>query len=229
MTIDIPQEFSGIILHDTGADDPERILAVGDPGMLTHLNGETWFGDGTFAVVPDVFFQLYTIHTKVGSNYPPIIYFLLPGKTAALYAKMINIIKLLCPTAAPSRILLDFEQAALSSFSAGFPAAAISGCFFHLGQCVQRKVCLGVIFLFCFNYGIGHECSLIVPNSLSQVQAVGLKRRYETEPDFSLLVKSLTALSFIPPAEVEDRYAELAAEFPDEPQCNELLGYFQVR
>ena len=62
-------------------EDPERILVLGDRELLQVLeNEDVWLGDGTFAVVPTVFFQLYTIHVKIGNNYPPCVYFLLPNK-----------------------------------------------------------------------------------------------------------------------------------------------------
>ena len=63
---DTPQEFAYLILQDTGADDPERILMLGDVELVRRLDShQLSLGDGTFKVVPEIFFQLYTIHTKV--------------------------------------------------------------------------------------------------------------------------------------------------------------------
>ncbi len=50
-----------MVLHDTGADDPLRILALWHRDLLQHISDEEWFGDGTFDRVPQQFFQEYTI------------------------------------------------------------------------------------------------------------------------------------------------------------------------
>ena len=97
-------------------------------------------GDGTFETTPLIFFQLYTIHAKVGNSYPPCIYFLLPNKTAETYTRMLEILKMLHPGLNPSTILLDFELAAINAFKNEFPLSKVSGCFFHLNQSVMRKV-----------------------------------------------------------------------------------------
>ena len=75
-------------------------------------NEDVWLGDGTFAVVPTIFFQLYTIHARVGNNYPPCVYFLLPNKTQNTYVKMLEALNTLLPQANPQVILADFENAA---------------------------------------------------------------------------------------------------------------------
>lgn len=196
---EIPDCYADFVLHDSGRDDDQRILAFGHADLLAALSYDTWFGDGTFTLVPGIYFQLYTIHAKVGSKYPPCIYFLLPNKTENTYKRMIDIVKTLVPNLAPMTVLLDFERAALNAFQDGFPTSRISGCFFHLSQSIIRKV-----------------------------QELGLKRRYETDIDFSILVKSLSALAFVPVADVPDLFAELTEEFPDEPECNDLINYFQA-
>jgi len=196
----IPQEYSDIILYDSGLDDPHRILIIGSNDLLPYLErGETWFGDGTFKVVPSLFFQLYSLHAKVGNSYPPLIYCLLPNKTGETYRKMIAAIKRLLPASNPQKVLLDFEMAAMSAFRDEFPEAEISGCFFHLSQSIIRKV-----------------------------NELGLKAEFEAEDgDFNIKVKSLASLAFVPPAEVNARYDELAQIFPDDDSSNQLLSYFE--
>ncbi|KAL3862705.1 hypothetical protein ACJMK2_008658 [Sinanodonta woodiana] len=54
--------------------------------------------------------------------------------------------------------MVDFEPAAIKAFQNTFPAATITGCMFHFGQCVWRKL-----------------------------QAEGFSERYRNEPDFALL------------------------------------------
>lgn len=165
----IPARFTDIILHDSGSQDPGRILILGDMNLLYVLeNAEVWLGDGTFAVVPSIYFQLYTIHAKVGSKYPPCVYFLLPNKTQATYLQMLEALANIIPDANPQTILTDFENAAQNAFRQVHPNADIKGCLFHLGQSVQRKVA-----------------------------ELGLKVDYERNVKFNMCVKSLVALSLL--------------------------------
>ena len=194
----IPDEYLDVVLYDSGVDDPTRILALGKYELLIYLQSEVWMGDGTFDTSPLIFFQLYTVHARVGNSYPPCVYFLLPNKTAETYTRMIQILKNMNLAVNPSKILLDFELAAINSFQSEFPQAQVSGCFFHLNQAVIRKV-----------------------------NELGLKRRYETDNEFAMLVKSLPALAFVPVDEVGEIFEELGASFPDEAECNALIAYFE--
>ncbi len=106
---EIPEEFNDFMGHDTGPDDPLRILAFADAEVLRFVNNEEWFGDGTFDKVPCQFFQLNTLHCYIGFSYPPFLYFLLPNKTGETYERMIHIVQNLVP-ATPSKLLLDYEQ-----------------------------------------------------------------------------------------------------------------------
>ena len=83
-------------MYDSGVDDPQRMLALGRYDLVNCLQSELWMGDGTFETTPLIFFQLYTIHAKVGNSYPPCIYFLLPNKTAETYTRMTEILKKRC-------------------------------------------------------------------------------------------------------------------------------------
>ena len=200
LNYEIPQKYQNVVLHDTGMDDPERILILGSRELLHVLNIEdVWLGDGTFAVVPTVFFQLYTVHVKVGNNYPPCVYFLLPNKTQNTYARMLSALKTILPDADPGVILVDFESAAQNAFRQTFPNATMKGCLFHLGQSVLRKV-----------------------------GELGLKVEFESNRDFNMAVKSLIALSFVPENEVLERFNELVDSFPDLERVEELIAYFEV-
>ena len=111
---------------------------------------------------------------------------------------MIQILKELVPNVIPEKILLDFEMAAINAFKNEYPTSTVSCCLFHLSQSVIRKV-----------------------------TELGLKVRYETEGDFQMLAKSLSALAFVPSDELSQVFEQLAAAFPDEPVCNDLLTYFE--
>ena len=178
----------------SGPNDENRIIALGTQELVEYLRGEVWIADGTFGTTPEPFFQLYTIHTKVGDQYPPCIYFLLPNKTAETHRMMLQILHDIIPAADPIKITVDFEMAAMNAFRAKFPHADVTGCFFHLSQSVIRKV-----------------------------SELGLKRAYETDQEFSMLVRCLPALAFVPPEEVPERFEDLVATFPDEAGVNALV------
>jgi hypothetical protein len=68
INFDIPEKYSQLVLHDSGVDDPHRILVLGDTELLVKLNKDTIYGDGTFDKVPNTSYQLYTWHAKVGNS-----------------------------------------------------------------------------------------------------------------------------------------------------------------
>ena len=195
-----PQEYNILVLNDTGPEDANRIIVLGDRVLMDVLEGDgLWLGDGTFAVVPNIFYQLYTIHTKVGNRYPPCVYFLLPNKTQATYGRMLDMLWQIIPNANPHTILVDFETAAQNAFRDNYPNASIKGCLFHLCQSVIRKV-----------------------------GELGLKREYESNPQMNMAVKSLTALSFVPENEVLVRFEDVLETFPDIDRVDELVAYFEM-
>jgi hypothetical protein len=67
-TFAIPDEYTtlengeGFLLHDSGTNDPNRILVFGTNRTMTLVQQSPhWFMDGTFKVVPELFYQLYTV------------------------------------------------------------------------------------------------------------------------------------------------------------------------
>jgi len=158
-----------MILYDSGEQDTNRILAIGDKELLQGLSKDTIFGDGTFDKVPKMFYQLYTWHAKIGNSYPPCIYFLLLNKTKETYFRMFGILKLLVPNMAPEKILVDFEKACIKTARLAFSLAEVKFCYFPLCQRLVRKV-----------------------------GSLGLKTEFDCNPEFKLQVKSLTALKFVP-------------------------------
>ena len=79
---------------------------------------------------------------------------------------MIPILANILPDANLNEPLLDFEVAAHNAFRAVYRNTSISGCFLLLGQSIRRKVSDG-----------------------------GLKCRFENDKEFSMLVRSLSALA----------------------------------
>lgn len=204
---EMPDSFSNIILYDSGPDDPSRIIIMGKQELMNSLEqADLWMGDGTFDVCPQVFYQLYTVHCKIGNSYPPCVYFLLPSKSQAIYIRALEQLKILIPQASPDTILVDFEMAPRNAFHQVFVGVNIKGCLFHHGQSINKKV-----------------------------GEIGLKCEYESNIDFHMAVKSLLALAFVPEDDVLERFQELVekfeqlvAQYPELARVNELYTYFEV-
>ena len=53
------------LLYDSGYGDNKRMIVFTTPKFLSLLQqSNKWYADGTFKVVPEYFFQLYTIHAE---------------------------------------------------------------------------------------------------------------------------------------------------------------------
>ncbi|KAM4042556.1 uncharacterized protein ACNLHF_013173 isoform 2-T7 [Anomaloglossus baeobatrachus] len=192
-----PEKYGQLILHDSGKHDRHRILVLGDRDLMLELNKDTIYGDGTFDKVPNMCYQLYTLHAKVGNSYPPCLYILPQRKDMNTYKRMFEIMKLLIPNLAPQKVLVDLEKACMTAVRGAFPHSDVKGCYFHLCQSLIRKI-----------------------------KNVGLKTEYESNINIKFTLKSLAALAFVPIEDVRCVFDKLAATFPDEECYNEVLTYF---
>jgi hypothetical protein len=196
----IPETFNGMVLFDSGAG-PDRIILLGCDELLDGLaRSDVWLADGTFKVVPSVFFQLYSIHFNFGAGINPAgLYCLLPDKTAATYGRVLDQLRILVPLASPRTVLVDFEKAAMNAFRKAYPDARVTGCYFHLCQSVIRKV-----------------------------NEVGLKVAYENDNAVRGFVRCLPALAFVPPGDVVDAFELLVDTMPAEvDHIEELTTFFE--
>ena len=186
----IPQNFAvtthgdRFLLHDSGVGDVNRILVFATDDALALLRqSDHWFGDGTFDVSPLIFFQVYTIHAICQGKVVPCIYALLPNKTGQTYGRLLTEVANNMNGHAPTDMLFDFEQAAFNAARATFPGIEVKGCFFHLCQ-----------------------------NIWSRVQKNGLEPLYEADDDFAILMRSISALAFVPEADVPQAFFVLETE-----------------
>ena len=76
----VPKEFKDFVIYDSGTEDSERILIFAQQTLLELLEStqHLWLADGTFELCPEIFCQLFTIHTSIKGYNPPCIYALLP-------------------------------------------------------------------------------------------------------------------------------------------------------
>jgi len=98
------------------------------------------FSDGTFSVVPKLFYQLYTLHVEVQQLVLPVAYFLLPNKRKATYESALRKINEICPEFETTEVMTGMEIAATNAYESVYPSAHIKACFFHMSQALYRKI-----------------------------------------------------------------------------------------
>jgi len=98
MQFAIPSAFMDMALYDSGPRD-DRMIMMGCAELLDGLaRADLWLADGTFKVVPNVFFQLYSIHFDFGSGiHPAVVYCLLTNKTSSTYNRVLVELQRLIP------------------------------------------------------------------------------------------------------------------------------------
>ena len=115
----------------------------------------------------------------------------------------------LLQNAAPDKVLIDFELAAMKAFEKALPNATISGCFFHLSQ-----------------------------NSIRKIGELGLKNLYHSNPELSLALKIIPALAFeklenvkssfkLVVEDIQEVYEQLSLNTSEVEKTDELCSYFQ--
>ena len=117
----------------------------------------------------------------------PVIYILLQNKTEDSYERALRTILYLYPDLTPATMLCDFEKAFQNAFSSVFVGTQISGCFFHLAQCIWRKI-----------------------------QTLHLTQIYVSDERIRRHCKMLVALAFVPADDVCDVFESLQDVMPPE-------------
>jgi hypothetical protein len=127
-----------------------------------------------------------------------MLYTILGDKRMETYVRLFQKIKELQPALELESVMFDFETDALSAFKETFSESDIAGCFFHLSQ-----------------------------NLWWQIQKIpGLVHLYGNRADVRLKCKSLLALSFVPPTDVQFAYEILQEEgFP--PEMKPITDYWE--
>lgn len=184
-------------LIDTGPNDHNRILVFGREShrQWSHQMQRVYV-DGSFAITPLPFRQVYVIMAERTGFVFPILYALLPNKQEVTYTSLLERIKILWPNFSPLSISVDFEMAAIKSVQSAFPNSEIFGCFFHLIQNIKRKV------------GKLH-----------------LLNRYNSDPEFSLWIRMVGSLAFVPPLNLEEAFQILKGEIPED--LYPLINWFE--
>ena len=182
----MPHNDERFLAYDSGVDDGDRMLIYATQRNIDVLrSSDHWFMDGTFKVVPQVFYQLFTVHALQADRVIPCVYALLPNKTGQTYRELLRQLLELEQGLRPTSVLTDYEIGAVAAIQEVFPQTVVQGgCFYHLGQCIWRKV-----------------------------QDLGFSQAYRDDEGYSVNVRMIPALAFVPEDDVLDAYETLAEEF----------------
>ena len=159
-----------------------------------------WYGDGTFHVAPQHFYQLYTLHGVVMGQLLPLVYCLLARKHRPTYLSLFQIIKSKLEELGfdinVESFRCDFEDAAIKGFFDVFPDVSIDCCFFHLAQAHWRKIC-----------------------------DLGLRQAYFENENISTNLKMISALAFVPQSRIKSTLDELKENLPE--ATSEMVSYVE--
>ncbi|CAB4418896.1 unnamed protein product [Rhizophagus irregularis] len=183
----------------------ERIMIFCTTSNLEYLQkADFWVMDGTFRTVPTLFHQMYTVHALVGgesnSRVLPMVYILMTSRSKVIYERIFQELTDLAEEAgqmlAPPMIITDFEQAAINAAQVEFPGSVHKGCFFHLCQSFWRKI-----------------------------QSLGLASEYGNSEEFSIKLRHMTALAFLPSSEIPHAFDQIKSLMP--PNASQIVQYFE--
>ena len=178
--------------HDMEEPQPNRIVIFATEQNIRLLfSSADWYSDGTFSIVPSLFYQLWTIHGRVLDQVFPLVYALTTNKTEEVYVTILRTLKqkavqLRHPHAElfPVTSMTDFETAAINAFQNIFPTIRIHLCFFHFAQSVYRKV-----------------------------QELGLSVQYSEEDSWvKQWIHRASSLAFVPPEDVVETFTSLCEQ-----------------
>jgi MULE transposase domain len=124
---------------DAGAGGTAVIFATNKQLELLQSATEIYF-DATFKVVPNIYYQLFTIFVTFADGSFPVIFALMSRKTQSLYVAVFAKVKKLAPQFTPSAAMADFEEASVSGFKHVFGSVNVSGCWFHFAQAIIKRV-----------------------------------------------------------------------------------------
>lgn len=142
---------------------------------------------------------MVTISFIKGHSVCPVFYAILKNKELSTYISMFKMIVQMKGNFGDVKIKLDFEQALITAVKLVIPTAKVSGCLFHLGQAIQRKIA-----------------------------EKGLSKIYKASEVVRKYTKALNALSFIKIEQIEPFFLSLKQQ-PDFPRIiDPIYRYFET-
>nr|XP_047145164.1 uncharacterized protein LOC124818380 [Hydra vulgaris] len=164
--------------------------------------------DGTFKVVPRMFYQMITFGYILLDHFIPTIFILMTRRTQELYSLAFSKVAELVPHLSPLRIMTDYEQALMNILEIQYPLAEISGCWFHYVNAVVNK---------CKHLGL-----------------FGLLK-LQVHSDLKKWIRLLLCLSLLPPHHIQPTLGNLnpnlfvvSLSINDFAKCQSLMTYMET-
>lgn len=189
------------LIAEKNVKDDEKILIFCSVKNIKLLKrSPIWLMDGTFQCCPALFTQLN--HSK---KVMPLVYALLAKKTQDTYKTFLNEVARYARTTdhneepfSPAMILTDFEMAVINSVRIVFPETIHKGCLFHLGQSIWRRI-----------------------------QEFELQKTYQENGEFSLKMRHLIALAYLPHHEIPEAF-NLLKETVLPAEAEQVTVWFEI-
>lgn len=211
-SIDLNDEFTKLkgdnfVIFNTEGN--EKMIGFGTEKFLeilcTSQSTKTIYMDGTFKVVPKLFYQLYTIHAFYRKQMFPFVYILLPNKSEKTYSKMFDELKNAATRLGyifqPNTIMVDYELAVINASRKAFPNVTVKGCLFHYNQALWQNF---------------SELGLSI---------------YKNDSAVMKLFRFCSAMALVRMEDLDDAWLLVAADAPSPQhaayqQCQEFIDYF---
>jgi hypothetical protein len=139
--------------------------------------------DGTFFVVPSMFYQMFTVFFVREHHFFPGIVVLMTGKTYQKYLAVFEAIHELIPAFDPIEGMSDFEIASRNAANNVFEHLNAKGCFFHFTKCVFKHL-----------------------------QKLGLSNKFLRDPAFKSWAKCVMGLPLLPANLILSEFETLEAQ-----------------
>uniref|UniRef100_A0A6V7JV94 MULE transposase domain-containing protein n=1 Tax=Bracon brevicornis TaxID=1563983 RepID=A0A6V7JV94_9HYME len=200
----LTQKEEQFLYYDSKDDNKTHrtIIFTTESNLTTLGAAEIWQADGTFDAVPRIFSQLYTIHAYIDHQAIPMVYILTTTKTTKLYKTVLQKIQNMSENMnPPKQIICDYEKAFMKAVKKTHPETQITGCFFHLSQCIWHKI-----------------------------QEAGLQVQYSEDSILALNLKMLAALAFVPEKDVIYAFEKLLKTkyyTQNEKKLEPVIDYFE--
>ena len=204
--VDLEFDYNGDYVPDFLVGDitvnGKRHLMFATTQQLDYLSwAKTWYLDGTFKVVRQPFYQLWSIHAFVTSGddtkQMPFLFVLMSSRRTVDYKGIFDHLRTLIDCNV-QEMVLDFELSLWKAINETMPDVNIRGCCFHWTQSVWRRI-----------------------------QSVGLQSNYMQDAAVHMLCKQLLALPFIPAEHIRPVFEKLQ-ERAVTPDLQELTDYISM-
>lgn len=134
--VTVPEKFRESILADYYYDGTRILVFCPIRCRKMICNITEYFVDGTFAVCPTPFSQIYNILGDIGSTFEktkvvPLISAFMSNRTQNSYELLFHMIQSRLPEFKPYKVHCDYESAAINAIKENHPNVIIKGCYYH--------------------------------------------------------------------------------------------------